>query len=254
MTATASSSPMVAYWEPKAGTARSEWEDGVAYDSASGWFAVADGASTGSNSREWAYTLTNTFVGDGDVTVLDDDGVFATWLDATRLRFDPDDPAFPRSRMPEWVKTAGERTGAHATFVGGHLDGREVRAVAVGDCCLFHLRHGADDPTAFPIDDVGRFGSCPVLVGSLRGSDDALFGNVRRYHSPVAPGDVLLAASDALAEWLVRGLRDPAVWRAVSTIGHESFGRLCRDLRAAGQMKNDDVTMWRCRVGPSGRP
>ena len=50
-------SPFVAFWEPKAGTARSEWEDGCAYSPETGWFAIADGASAGTSSREWGDTL-----------------------------------------------------------------------------------------------------------------------------------------------------------------------------------------------------
>ena len=42
-----------AYWVAKDGTETSDWEDGAAYSPEAGWFAAADGASTGSNSRAW---------------------------------------------------------------------------------------------------------------------------------------------------------------------------------------------------------
>jgi hypothetical protein len=64
----------------------------------------------------------------------------------------------------------------------------------------------------------------------------------------MARGQVVFAASDALAEWLSRGADRLELWRALSRIGHEGFSDLCHDLRASGEMKNDDVTLWRASL------
>jgi hypothetical protein len=239
---------MIAYWLPKEATAVAEWEDGAAYNAGTGWFAVADGASTGSSSREWAYTLVSLFVADRAAEVFEavPEG-FVGWVESVRARFDPRSPEFSRSRVPDWVRTVGEHTGAHATFLGGHLGAGELRAVAVGDCCLFHF-HQTGEVVIFPLNDPGQFGSRPALISSLPGDGKRVAGSARYYTASLAPGDVVLAASDAFAEWLVRNASDPVTRKALARIGHRGFGELCRDLRSIGAMRNDDVTMWRASV------
>lgn len=237
---------MVAYWLPKAGTPTSEWEDGVAYSPGSGWFAVSDGASTGGSSREWAYTLASCFINDRATSVFDPDGAgFVGWIKATRGRFDPRSAEFPASQMPEWVQAAGARQGSYATFLGGRVSGSEVRAVAAGDCCLFQLRADGSQPATFPLSSKNQFGTKPLLISSSDRSDEHLTTGIGYYRSAVGPGDVVFAASDALAEWLISNLKDPSVWHALSRIDHLGFRDLCADLRSRRAMKNDDVTLWR---------
>jgi hypothetical protein len=62
------------------------------------------------------------------------------------------------------------------------------------------------------------------------------------------PGHIILVASDALAEWLASNVENQPVWRLMSRIGQTGFEQLCRDLRSAQQMKNDDVTFFRARA------
>jgi hypothetical protein len=243
---------MVAYWVPKDGTAASDWEDGAAYSRATGWFAVADGASTGNNSREWACTLTNEFI-EKKADVFDDSPAgFVAWLESARTGFDPHSPEFPQSRAPRWVQTAGSVRGSHATLLAGRLSANHIQAVAVGDCCLFHLR-SAYPPRSFPLAVPADFGTSPALVGSQQTNNDLFEATLRHYHQTLSPGDIIFVASDALAEWLTKNLDQPRVWRLLSRIGHQGFGDLCRDLRAARQMKNDDVTLFRARVPMDNR-
>lgn len=237
---------MVAYWTPKQGTVPSDWEDGVAYSTSSGWFALADGASSGAGSREWAYTLASRFVADRPAAVLEDgDGTaFVRWVEATRRAFDPHSAEFPVSQMPKWVQDLGEREGAHATFLGGRVDTDGIHAVAVGDCCLFHSTVAG--VTAFPVARAEDFGSAPDLVGSVAPDGNArLASQVHHFHARAVHGQVVFAASDALAEWLVRHLDRPDVWRQLADLGRFGFAGLCRDLRHRREMKNDDTTLWR---------
>jgi hypothetical protein len=244
---------MVAYWLPKAGTAASDWEDGAAYSPSTGWFAVADGASSGADSREWAYTLTKSFVDDRPAAVFDSAAVqpFVEWLDKTRARFDPHAPEFPVSRMPDWVQAAGQRTGAHAAFLGGRVTSNRVQAVAIGDCCLVQIgsRGGA---TAFPLTSANQFTSAPELLRSVPAADHRLAAQLRWYSTALSPRDVLFAASDAFAQWLVRHLEDAELLRGLITIGMRGFGLLCERLRESGEMNNDDVTFWRARPRSAG--
>lgn len=235
---------MVAYWTSKDGTARSDWEDGASYSPRSGWFAIADGASTGSNSREWAYTLVHGFVGDRPANALDDTtSGFTPWIDRTRERFDPDSDTFPRSQAPGWVRAAGEARGSHATLLAGRIADGRIRAVAVGDCCLFLFRaSGAVE--SFPLTSPQSFGSSPQLVSS-RGSGKAAAPSARRFERDLGPRDVVFVATDAIAQWLTGQRHETRLWQMLSMVGHHGFERLCADLRATNRMKDDDVTLFR---------
>ncbi len=241
---------MVAYWSPKDRTDLSEWEDGAAYSRQSGWFAVADGASTGSSSREWAYALTSGFIRDRADGVFEDGTTgFVDWVGRTRASFDPRSDEFRPSKAPKWVQVAGSQRGAHATLLAGRIADGMVRAVAVGDCCLFLLRAGRL-VESFPLAGPDDFGSSPDLVPSRPTNDDALASAVRRFDRKLDPGDVILVTSDALAEWLTAQAGNQRAWQALSKIGHTGFQLLCDDLRADAKMKNDDVTMFRARLSP----
>ncbi len=241
---------MVAYWMPKKDTDISDWEDGAAYSRGSGVFAVTDGASTGANSREWAYLLARSFVAAGDERVFTAEG-FAGWLAGVRAAFDPRAAEFPTSRAPQWVRETGEHQGAFATLLGGRLHNGRLQAIAVGDCCLFHLpAHGP--PTSFPFDDPRQFGSSPMLVSSVPHRDQELAGSLRQISIPIAPGDVVFAATDAIAQWLTGNLDRPAVWQLLAGIGQVGLQDLCRDLRAAGELTNDDVTLFRAFAVQTG--
>lgn len=236
---------MVVYWTSKDGTPRSDWEDGAAYSRRSGWFAVADGASTGSDSRAWAYTLARSVVADRPAGIFAAGGL-VEWVRRTRAGFDPAAPEFPVSRAPQWVQAASARRGAHATLLAGRIANGMLDAVAVGDCCLF--RHGRGRVDAFPLRSASEFGTNPALVPSQSQGDERLARAVRPFHCALATDDVVFAASDALAEWLVRNQADDRVWHLLRRVGHDGFERLCADLRATGRMKNDDTTLFRATL------
>ena len=250
---------MVAYWTPKQDTDPSDWEDGAAYSCASGWFAVTDGASTGSNSREWAYTLAESFVRETDSRAFQPAG-FVEWLTDVRAKFDPNSSAFPSSNVPQWVRQVGAQQGAFATLVGGRISGDRLDAIAVGDCCLFHVaveslyEEGRPDhlPMSFPLVDPAQFGTSPMLVSSTSGNERSLTENIRHLSIRVRPGDVVFAATDALAQTMLQNLGRPDFWRLLTGVGHRGFAVLCRDLRATGQLKNDDVTLFRALVPEPG--
>jgi len=234
---------MVAYWETKAGTDIADWEDGAAYSRGTGWFAVADGASAGGLSREWAYRLVRDYVSDQNASTLDDGGLGA-WVTDVRSRFDPRSEEFPASRSPDWVQEESVRRGAHATLLAGRFDQDGVRVVAVGDTCLVHLRSGMR-LASFPLVDPADFGTQPDLIASRA---QALLAGVSFYESEIDKDDIILVATDALAAWLLGLPADSAFWPAICALDHHGFARLCTDLRAAHLVRNDDMTL--LRAGP----
>lgn len=227
----------------------SEWEDGVSYSRASGWFCVTDGASTGGNSREWAFALAFSFVADKPVGVFDETSEgrdsFATWVQSVRTRFNPSSPDFVQSRMPKWVQEVGAQEGAYATMLGGHLEAGRVRMVAVGDCCAFQVGPAGVRAT-FPLSTSTQFGSHPDFVSSVDSNGSS--ADPRCVARTFDIGDRLVVASDALSEWLMHRADDRAVWTTMMAVDHVGFDDLCSDLRTTGAMKNDDVTMLRCSL------
>lgn len=219
-----------------------EWEDSVAYSESKRCFAVADGASASFMAREWASTLTTSFVAH-PVGAYDDDGL-AGWLSRARSSFGVDG----ESDVPYYVRAAVER-GSHATFLGVRLlpdpHGYRWEAVAVGDTVLLHLR-GDRLLDAFPVDDPASFGFSPDLVSSM--DNEALPAGLVRSEGRTAAGDLLLAATDALAAWaLHHGERAFDVLRRVSA---RAFPEFVRTARSKSGLMDDDVTLLRCAVGP----
>jgi hypothetical protein len=244
-------SPFFAFWEPKSGTARSEWEDGCAYSPESGWFAIADGASAGTSSREWAYTLVKCFVDDRRDDLLQaDEGLgarFLQWISGVRECFDPDAEGFVRATVPEWVRAAGEQRGAFSTFLGGRISTSEWTAIAVGDCCLFHVDASGLLLTTFPMSGADEFGSTPQLIPSRPVDNAALAQSLRHGSGPLQPRDLILAGTDAVSEWMIHAHHRVEMWSVLSRIGNEGFAALCADLREVKEMRNDDVTLLRYR-------
>lgn len=147
------------------------------------------------------------------------------------------------------MQYAGSVRGSHATFLAARLSAGHVDALAVGDCCLFHLRVDGR-VNCFPLGPGDVFGTSPDLISSnaRQSNVDPI---VQRYREQLDDGDVILAATDALAEWLTRNIGDADVRRLMMRIGNGGFQQLCIDLRARGEMKNDDVTLFRAHRSPS---
>ena len=141
-------------------------------------------------------------------------------------------------------------------FEIGGLDGPEPswRAVALGDTVLFHVRAGRLI-TVFPPLGPEDFGSMPDGVHTLRSSLDRMTDRLRLGSGVLAAGDLLFAATDAMAQWILRAIprEGRRVWETLACLAHPAvFARFVEDQRAeadgAKRMKNDDVTLMRLRM------
>ena len=234
---------MIAFWEPKAGSSPSDWEDGVAYSVHAGRFAVADGASTGSRSREWAFALVKGAFNQASRLNLasDSDIDFRNWVGTVRREFDPNGAEFSSTQTPSWVRDASRRSGSFATLLAGDIDDRYLAALAVGDCCLFVVP-SSGAIRSFPGQSPTDFGSMPELIASL---DDHAVPDPVRYSTALNVDDTVFVATDALSAYLVRFITDRGVWRELTTITSLDFHRFILDLRNTKLIKNDDVTLLR---------
>lgn len=220
------------HWLPKHGHTAEEYEDATALPSEASdrtvRAALADGATESAFAGAWARTLVEEFIG-ANVTVPE---TFDEAIHRTRRVFGSRIAEYA-TELP-WYAAAKAEEGAYAAFLGLVLYPNGAwRAVAVGDCCLFHLRAGRC-LLAWPLDDPEAFGNRPDLLGSRL---DVAQPDAEMTSAQWSPGDRLLLASDALAAYLLA--HDPAAVTGLDSKGFETF---VANARADG-MHNDDVTL-----------
>ncbi len=159
-------------------------------------FAIADGSTTSSFSKEWANILIHSY--------------------AKRNDFDLNNSEFIGSLVDKWEKLIGNRDmawfakekrgqGAYATLLGLELDlvNKKWESIAVGDSCLFLIRDGAIRVT-FPLSNFSDFGSNPYLVSSKRDGNKDLGNWIKKAHGDFLSGDMLIMATDAISAWFLK--------------------------------------------------
>ena len=145
-----------------------------------------------------------------------------------------------------WYAVEQARRGAFAALVGLTLHATgEWSALAIGDCCVFHLRDGAL-VSAHPLNDADAFDNRPLLLGSRPTANTQLrgAGAIVIAEGSWQPGDTFLLMSDALAATFLRQY-------ACSSAGEvlcfdrtaAGFRHWVNTLREARQLRNDDVSL-----------
>lgn len=217
------------FWLPKAGHREAEYEDAWAVTETPLHAAVADGATESAFARSWAERLVQGAVDHG----VTDEEALQQRLPAWRA--DWAEAVAARTTVLPWYAAAKAEQGAFAALLslGVEPDGT-WQAVAVGDCCLLHLR---DDSlsAAWPLDDPAAFSHRPALLASVPTEDDPA---VETTTGTWRPGDAFLLASDALAAWLLA--TGPA---AALDWTDDAFREQVEAARADGTLRNDDVTL-----------
>jgi hypothetical protein len=228
----------------KQGNAAEEYEDAGAGDVVSGRFAVADGASEASFAAIWARLLVERFL-----TPPGRPWRSLDWVGPLRSAWaaEVDGLSLP------WFAEEKRALGAFATFLGLAFRPRAAglpgcwRALAVGDCCLFHTR-GEHLLQSFPLTRSAEFGNRPRLIGS-RPSSAKQDGRLEQARGQWQPADRFLLMTDALAQWYLHRTeqqKDPL--REIGGLLMESspgdaFSGWIREQRNHTQLRNDDVTL-----------
>jgi hypothetical protein len=246
---------VVTFSEPKAGNAPGEWQDGAAGGPASpdsARFIVVDGATAAYDSLRWVDQLVTSFT---QTSPTLEPAAMRAWFARMQDRWAAEVPAFDSIIEERKFK----EVGSFATMLGFEicgLDGPEPfwRAVALGDTVLFHVRNGRL-LTVFPSLGPEDFGSLPDGVHTLRSSLDKMSQRLQTASGVLEPDDLLFAATDAMAQWILRAIMGDQnkVWTALAGLAHPAvFARLVEDQReeadGAKRMKNDDVTLMRLRM------
>jgi hypothetical protein len=227
---------------PKRGNSEAECEDACAVNRKLLRFALADGATEGFDSRRWARYLTQGWIHPATPDPSEHD--YLAGLRHLSQRF----AQRHHGGNPPWFVAAKAAQGSSATFLGIRLILRDSRcrrweALAIGDCCLFVFSAGRLQ-TSFPISDAAAFGSHPDAIPSQIASDVALMELVTRGAGELQPGDQLLLATDAAAQWILRSRNNDEASSLLSALlaaDHMDLQRQIERARDAGDIRNDDV-------------
>lgn len=219
-----------------------ECEDAYATSGQAGRAAVADGATWSVNSREWAARLSRSFC--TNLSELATERVI-DWTEALAAEMTASLQMQAGSGGDHWWSEESAARGSAAAFVGVELarsDGDRItfHAIAVGDCCLFHVRAGRV-LRSWPLTSVDEFNSSPVLIESASTIQP---DQVLHLRGEARAGDYLFLASDAVAQWLI-GLAEAEPDRIRTIIGIEQnrWQGLVDWLRSHNAIIDDDSTL-----------
>jgi hypothetical protein len=217
-------------------------------------FAVADGATETYESKVWVRQLLGSFMspdaGGAESWPELERASLSAWFAAMQERWRVVAPA-----PGDTIEQVKHDQGTLATFVGGQLlgldTGRPVwQAVALGDAVLFHVRDG-HLVEQFPPLRSADFAATPSGIGTLPAWLDQMSRDLLFRQGRLAPGDMIFAATDAFAQWMITRLEqgDKALWPVLAGLVHPAvFCQLVTAQREAATMKNDDVTLMRIRL------
>ncbi|WP_277869291.1 protein phosphatase 2C domain-containing protein [Actinopolymorpha singaporensis] len=160
-----------------------------------------------------------------------------------------------QGRPLKWYEEAKIPQGAFSTLLVMRVDptsddhAASWKAAALGDTCLFHVR---DEQVieSFPIQNINEFGNTPMLFGSLN-RDVALISERTQFrHGICEAGDELFIMTDALAAWFFscndKARSEEALHQLRKYSLHENledFTQWISELRATGEIHNDDVSV-----------
>lgn len=240
-------------WLPKAGNSAEEYED--AYfphhtGKRSGKqlnLAVADGASEGMLSGQWAQILVRSFCRQTNTSARMDELLARAHYSWEKWQAHYLDLRERQNRPVQWYEEPGLRKGAFATLLGLSLaqDGDAARwsALALGDSCLFQVRDN-QLIAAFPLDQAADFDNRPFLLASNPALNKGLNDHVHQMEGDAQSGDRLLMMTDALAQWFLHDCETGGTpWTVFDLTTQHDFEQWIQTLRHEHTIRNDDVTL-----------
>ena len=241
---------------PRQGYNLEECQDALAGDAERGRFAVADGAAESPYAALWAQLLVDEFVRQSEHLPY-----WSSWLPSLQERWSaqvarPTRPAAWLTQPVEagvpWYLEPGLVQGAFATFLGLVIADNSWYALAVGDSCLFQMR-GGELIRTFPILRATDFSNAPWLVGSRTSPIEVPHKNGLQQYGDCQAGDRFWLMTDALAQWfLMQAEAGGKPWLSLEPLTYagsnddearHAFAAWIESLRAARQLRNDDVTL-----------
>jgi len=249
-----------AFWLPKDVQNPHAYEDAFDVDGVRGLAAVCDGVSSTIFAGRWAAILAKAVVADPPDVVSHD--LREAWLKRTRDAWvqSVDESTLAWHQKPKMLDGAGTTLLWIEIATDDAADGiarpYQLRAYSIGDCCLFHVRHGQVLQT-FPIQDSARFESNPQVIRSVFKRGDVV--EFEAMETQCRPGDLLVLCTDAVASWTMRQLEAGVTldWNAYWDMPLEEWQQWLIGLRQQNQIRYDDSTavlLWLGGEVPTIRP
>ena len=174
-------------------------------------FAISDGATESSFSKEWSDLLVSCYKDKPfDLVNLPStiNAISEAWQSITFV-----------IELP-WYAQQKLENGAFATFLGItlNLEEKTFEAVSIGDCTLFQVRDN-ELIYSFPITSFEDFGNTPSLFATNPKFQTDFEKSVKYLNGQVESGDLLILASDALAMWIFKRLNQgESPWLSLLTL------------------------------------
>jgi serine/threonine protein phosphatase PrpC len=245
-----------------------ENQDAWRIDPAAGIAVLADGVASGIFSRQWAGILAEAaLVAPPD---FQDRDALQTWLAQRRKEWQD---SIDTTGLA-WHQKAKLREGAFSTLLwvqfdprgetglppnDGVLDaetGRPLKCYAIGDSCLFVVRHGRMI-RSFPVETAQQLQADPLVLGSTDLGRDRLIEFVR-LEMACQPGDLIVMCTDGVADWALRldASGNPPPWKDYWEMSEEAWRNEVERLRATRHMRYDDATLILLRLAekPAAEP
>ena len=230
-----------------------ENQDASGTDAARGIAAIADGVAAGIFAGQGARLLNQAAVAEPPDPGDKDD--FAAWLAERRDQWNAQ---IDVSQLA-WFQKPKLRDGAFSTLLWVVItpidesdrqpqDPWRLRAFAVGDSCLFHVRR-SELLRTFPIEKAEELEADPVVIGSVNLNRDELL-EFQSFEALCRPGDWLVLSTDAVADWALRRREagDLPDWADYWTKTEAAWQEEVTALRSDRQMRYDDATLLLLRV------
>lgn len=228
---------------PKDIERRPQNEDAWAVDDLVTRVAVSDGASESYDSRVWSNLLVNAYIADPAFS--------PEWLEAVLRSY----LATVDYDALSWSKQAAFDRGSFATLVAIEVaPNSDVEVLALGDSVAFHMR-GQELVASFPYTTPEEFDARPQLLSTIPSNNAFItepgffIRNTSRTWR-VQRGDVLLLATDAVAQWALRErLPGQEALHYLRSVGsNEDFEAKVLELRGQRRIRVDDSTLIRLVV------
>jgi hypothetical protein len=204
--------------------------------------AVADGAGSSAFSGYWAALLTQSFVAEP----IRSESELRERLPALTERWN----AHVFRRDIPWHALERAMRGAYAALAGVEVAcGAPAawRGLALGDSCVVHLRGGAVIASQ-PIAASDAFTNEPVLISTDSERNAGLATELRLFGGELMPGDTLLLATDALAQFVLAAAECDATRIDALLHSLEDGDVVIEEGRTRGDLRNDDVAAIVIRV------
>lgn len=233
---------------PKVGNSANENEDNILVPTLSELetspvikFAISDGATESSFSKEWSYLLVSCYkdkpfdIANLPLTI---NAISETWQSIASA-----------IELP-WYAQQKLENGAFATFLGItlNLEEQTFESVSIGDCTLFQVRNN-QLIYSFPITSYEDFGNTPSLFATNFKFQTQYEKSVKYLKRQTISGDLLILASDALAMWIFKRLNEgERPWLSLLiTLNYEDyqtdFLNWSLNKIKENEMKNDDISV-----------